>query len=216
MVWGKRWIFVVFNVVLWLGIVACSVRLVHLQASYMHDQTNLSLLITEDNWTIATVVLSFTSTTLATGLVTLRIWKIDRASPKSHEMSLLPVVQIVVESGCLYTSFLLAYLVALVLESPALLFLNQIVAPLTSIAFFLIIVRVGMSKHGGPSTTSQDSEPGPSSIAANHEFIIRRTEQREELSTMEDEEMFRMKEMDTSSSSRLHQSWMREGDKVDY
>ncbi|KZT57499.1 hypothetical protein CALCODRAFT_483170 [Calocera cornea HHB12733] len=201
MVWGKRWIVVAFNAFLWLGTIACSVRSVQLQAAYMQDQANLDILITEDHWTLAAIAFSLTSTTLATGMIAFQIWRIDRTSSKSKTTSLLPVIRIVVESGCLYLAFLCAYLVALVLESPALLFLNQIVSPITSIAFYSIIVRVGLSKYGGSSTTLRASESGPGSMAVHHEFSGHRSGNR--LSVMKNGEMIGMKEMENSSSLQL-------------
>ncbi|EJT98364.1 hypothetical protein DACRYDRAFT_96555 [Dacryopinax primogenitus] len=168
MVWGRRWQFAAFNVLLWLGTIACSIRTVQLQAAYMGDQTNIGILIDEDNWTIATVVLSFSQTTVAMGLITYRIWTIDRASRQAKgDASLLPVIKIVVESGSVYMVFLLAYLVALVLQSPALLFLNQVTSPITSISFFLIMVRVGLSKQGTSHTTNPVPNPASSWAASS-------------------------------------------------
>jgi len=128
------------------------------------------------------------------------IWRVDQFSSTSKATSLLPVIQILVESGCLYMLFLLADLVALVLESPALLFLNQIVSPITSICFFLIIVRVGLSKHG---SSAKASEPWPSmgSVNVRHEFSIHR-ELRSELSVMEGGDVIPMNKIDGASLSQ--------------
>ncbi|KZT57496.1 hypothetical protein CALCODRAFT_508803 [Calocera cornea HHB12733] len=80
---------------------------------------------------------------IATGLLAFRIWKIDSASARMKEGSLRPLARIIVESGVIYTGFMIAVLVVLVMDCPPLNFFNQLRSPVTAITFYLIIYRAG-------------------------------------------------------------------------
>ncbi|KZO99344.1 hypothetical protein CALVIDRAFT_595956 [Calocera viscosa TUFC12733] len=200
-VWDKRWSVVAFNALLWFAAVAGSVRAVQLQAALVADQTNLYLIINLVHWSIVVVAFSVVQTTIATGLIAYRIWKVDRASAMFKESSLRPVVHILVESGCLYTAFMVAVIVVLTLERVPLDFFSQIGSPITAIAFYLIIVRAGSQRNGSQYTTTAVIQPR--GVTVNHEIAIQRLEEGEELSVIGGRDKLRMKEADNASASQL-------------
>ncbi|KZO99350.1 hypothetical protein CALVIDRAFT_378680 [Calocera viscosa TUFC12733] len=176
----------------------------------MQDQTDAALQKTVLSWCIVVVVVSLAQSVSATGLLAFRIWKIDRASSMLKDRSLRPVARILVESGFLYTSFMIAVLVVLVMDCPPLNFFNQLRSPVTAIAFYMIIVRAGSHKNAASGASSQARTQRTVSMASHargisvqHEITIQHEEQDQEASSIGEADSLRMKELGQSSSSYL-------------
>jgi len=143
-VWERRWIVVIFNILVWLGTLVASIRIVQLQVNWIQNPADFLILLDMSTWSIVAQSLTMAQTTTATGLIAFRLWKVDRAASTYKESSLLPIVRILVEAGALYTSFMLVNLVLTALINPVVYVILEVSSPIIGITFSLIIVRVGM------------------------------------------------------------------------
>ncbi|KAF8520315.1 hypothetical protein JB92DRAFT_2895741 [Gautieria morchelliformis] len=111
-------------------------------------------------WITAFFVLTMSTNVYCTSLIVYRIWTSSRAVASYHQSSLIPVILAVVESAGLYSSMLLALLITYLLNSngqyPAL----DMMIPLISIVFSLIILQIsfGMSGVKGSAGNYSTSE----------------------------------------------------------
>ncbi|EJC99740.1 uncharacterized protein FOMMEDRAFT_148592 [Fomitiporia mediterranea MF3/22] len=91
------------------------------------------------------------STTLATNLsssslLAYRIWRVNRDAAKYRASSqLTPVLRAVIESGAIYSVTITAALILFVVNSPGIYVLLDMVSPIISIVFNLLILRVGFA-----------------------------------------------------------------------
>ncbi|KAA1467252.1 hypothetical protein DENSPDRAFT_900457 [Dentipellis sp. KUC8613] len=113
-------------------------------------------------------ITAFYSSTLSTNLIcTLilawRIWQINtqvnRNSPATRS-SLMPVIFVIVDAGILYSVSLLSALICFVSKSNGQYILLDMIMPIISIAFYMVIVRVGVAKVGPPSRGGMSSGAG--------------------------------------------------------
>jgi len=208
-VWGQRWKFVVVNAVLWLILLATTVRTLQLQVTAISNPDNAALMLNLNIWALATELLSLLQTVTATSIIATRLWLVDRAVSRYKQGSLLPVIRIVVESGAIYSLLLLVYVPLSITTGPTVELLVQLVSPTIGITFSLIIVRVGLDLTGENRTTtrtsgenSDRSQPVNISIRRDVESIAE--DQVVEISgTEEEKDSFAMKRRDSVSSQRL-------------
>jgi len=98
-------------------------------------------------------ITSFYATTLATNLLATillayRIWSIDRrlVHVRSRKSPLRPLLEVVVDSGLLYSVTLITALSCFVSASTGQYVVLDMVMPIISIAFYMVIIRVGLAK----------------------------------------------------------------------
>ncbi|KAI9573141.1 hypothetical protein HD554DRAFT_1146173 [Boletus coccyginus] len=105
-------------------------------------------------------ITSFWATTLATNLLTsllliFRIWYVDRQFSRlggHHRSQLRPILHILVDSGAIYSVTLVAALVCFVTESNGQYVVLDMVTPIISITFYMVIIRVGLATRTGQMT----------------------------------------------------------------
>ncbi|KAJ7882842.1 hypothetical protein B0H13DRAFT_1890693 [Mycena leptocephala] len=98
-------------------------------------------------------ITSFYSTTLvcnlvATGLLAYKLWTIDRnvhASRVGRSLA-MPVLLIIIDAGALYSITLLTALIGFVAKSNSQYIVLDMVTPIISIAFYMVILRVGLAQ----------------------------------------------------------------------
>ncbi|EJT98352.1 hypothetical protein DACRYDRAFT_118648 [Dacryopinax primogenitus] len=174
-VWGRRRSIIAFNTLLWLAtlgksssrtsrsfadyLLACSIRVIQLEAYVVESVTHAAALYVLNNWAIATQALTFSQNVIATCLIALRLWALDHRATTMQRGKLMPIVLIVVESGAIYTSLLLANIVVSSLLNWAVLFVTQLISPIIGITFSLITVRVGLglASEGTPAASAGES-----------------------------------------------------------
>ncbi|TFY72988.1 hypothetical protein EVG20_g32 [Dentipellis fragilis] len=112
-------------------------------------------------------ITAFYSSTLSTNFICTmilasRIWqmnsRVTRKVPGAARSSLMPVVFIIVDAGILYSAALLSALICFVTKSNGQYVVLDMIMPIISIAFYMVIVRVGIAEasgtpsHGGESS----------------------------------------------------------------
>ncbi|KZS91272.1 hypothetical protein SISNIDRAFT_456879 [Sistotremastrum niveocremeum HHB9708] len=120
------------------------------------------------SWITAELVLTFCNNIINTGLITYKIWSVDRrASSRVEGQSMRPVIAIVVESGALAAATSMITLITYLAGSNSQYIVLDNMSPITGIAFTLIIVRVGLGL-ANSGTTSRYNTGGVSGASAMH------------------------------------------------
>jgi len=170
-VWGKRWPFIVVNVILWLAAFATTIRIIQLEVHGVNFPTDFANLLLLSHWAIAAPALSLAQTVVATGLIATRLYSMERALASHNRGTLYyPIIRIVVESGAIYTMLMIVETVTQAVPtalSASLLFF-QLISPCIGITFSLIIVRVGLgvsSSQVGHSNLPYSSQSKPVNVS---------------------------------------------------
>ncbi|KAI0755811.1 hypothetical protein C8Q74DRAFT_324079 [Fomes fomentarius] len=156
-VWQKFWI-VVVPIVGWLGLLAGSIGLnVALATASSHKgdvfavQTGL--------WITAVYSLTLGTNLSSTTLLAFRIWTVTRKSAQYRCGNILtPVLRVIIESGAIYSVTITAALISFVVKSNGVYVLLDMISPIISIVFNMLIIRVGLASErslGGTTTTPQ-------------------------------------------------------------
>jgi len=129
------------------GVAASAIGSVVL-ASLSTPTASLSVFEQASHW-----VTAFFSSTLACNLIgtltlAYRLWTLDRSlrHVRASQNTFLPIVLICVDSGLLYSIFLISALILLVRGSRAQLIVMDMISPIISISFYAIILRVEIVK----------------------------------------------------------------------
>ncbi|KAF8129475.1 hypothetical protein EV363DRAFT_1399813 [Boletus edulis] len=92
---------------------------------------------------------------LATLLLLLRIWHIDRKAKGmhgDHQSQLRRILHIIVDAGVIYTLTLLVALICFLLQSDGQQVVLDMVTPIISITFYMVIIRVGIANRANIAT----------------------------------------------------------------
>jgi len=105
-------------------------------------------------WIWKVIIESFYTTTLSTNLLStlllaFRIWTVDRQTLGKRAMKspLRPVLSIVIDLGLLYSFTLAAALICFASESHGQIIILDTISPVISIAFYMVIIRVGIAQN---------------------------------------------------------------------
>ncbi|KAJ6561216.1 hypothetical protein DFH09DRAFT_985576 [Mycena vulgaris] len=147
MVWRSIWV-IILPGILWLAVCATAVGCVYTLSQPAVDSADIFVQRT-GQW-----ITSFYSTTLAcnlcaTALLAYKLWTIDRSVHGSRIGRGLtkPVLMVVIDAGALYSVTLLAALVCFVSKSNGQYVVLDMVTPIISIAFYMVILRVGIAQN---------------------------------------------------------------------
>ncbi|KAI0056326.1 hypothetical protein BV25DRAFT_1814183 [Artomyces pyxidatus] len=106
-----------------------------------------------DQWITSFYAATLSTNMLSTLLLAYRIWSIGRrATSRQSSATLTSVLCIVIDAGVLYSVTLLSALLAFVYKSNGQFVILDMITPIISIAFYMVIIRIGVS-----SVTSQCS-----------------------------------------------------------
>ncbi|KAH9896054.1 hypothetical protein C8Q73DRAFT_824055 [Cubamyces lactineus] len=161
-VW-QSWLVVAFPIVLWLFSAASGVLAVH-SVSVVPFGAGTVFLTSVRRW-----ITAFFASTLATNfsvtiLLAYKIWITDRRVARMRQDSLLPVVRVVVDAGVLYSITLAAVLGCFVQKSNGQFFVLDLICPVISITFYMVIIRIGLAE----SQRSSEFDSGSGLGAAHH------------------------------------------------
>ncbi|KZT50272.1 hypothetical protein CALCODRAFT_513395 [Calocera cornea HHB12733] len=199
-VWGKRSWVVAFNALIWLATIACSIRVLQLQALAISNPAWSATLLELNNWSITTLAMSLAQNVIATGLIAVRLWTIDRRAAAYKTGSFGPLIRLLVESGTIYTSLLLVDIISEVTYDWSELLVSSLVCPIIGVTFSLITVRVGLglterAETGGTGITNMSGtiSTKPTSFNVRRSIIVDRSEGRSTVNLEDGAESFQMK-----------------------
>ncbi|KZT57493.1 hypothetical protein CALCODRAFT_282062 [Calocera cornea HHB12733] len=144
-VWGKRWPFIVVNTILWCTAFGSTVRIIQLEVEGVRNPFDFTNLLTLAHWAVVVPALSLGHTVLATGLIAIRLFQVERSVSAYGRKSLYGVARIILEAGGLYVVLMLVETITQATSSAASLLFFQLISPAIGITFSMIIVRVGLS-----------------------------------------------------------------------
>ncbi|KAI0635690.1 hypothetical protein C8Q77DRAFT_1155463 [Trametes polyzona] len=159
-VW-QSWLVVAFPIVLWFWIGIVSAIAIHSSATVPAGGGTV-FLTRVGQW-----ITAFYSSTLATNFIVsillgYKIWITNRRTSRMRQGSLLPVVRVIADAGLLYSATLTAALACFVQKSNGQYIVLDIITPIISITFYMVIIRVGLA------TTTRSSELGGASTIGGH------------------------------------------------
>ncbi|KAG9308520.1 hypothetical protein JVU11DRAFT_3070 [Chiua virens] len=127
---------------------------------------------TLSNWIISFFTLTLATNFLTTCLLAYRIWYVDRktAIMRGQQPSqLMPMLHIIVDAGVIYSLTLFAALICFVNESNGQYVILNVITPIISITFYMVIIRVGLSHWVNQSINSIHQHRYHSSISGSYE-----------------------------------------------
>jgi len=166
-VWERRWQFIVLNVLVWLGTLVSSIRILQFQIQWIEVPADYFYLSDLTTWSLATQCLTLSQTALATGLIAFRLWQVDWVAAVYKQSGLLRVVRILVEPGLLYTSLMVCNVATTALGNPGLFVILTLTSPIIGINFSLISIVVGL----GISSESRTTLKSAAVMATDNENI---------------------------------------------
>ncbi|KAK0460393.1 uncharacterized protein EV420DRAFT_208694 [Desarmillaria tabescens] len=145
-VWGSLWAILVPSIG-WSSFVACAVGTVY-NCSLSHQQGVFGHEI--EHWMQVFFVSTLATNIAATGLLGYRIWSIDRhiVSQRHGRGILMPSLLIIIDAGILYSASLIAAIGCYAAETNGLFIVLDLISPIISVAFYMIIIRIGMAAAG--------------------------------------------------------------------
>ncbi|KAF8129476.1 hypothetical protein EV363DRAFT_1584542 [Boletus edulis] len=151
MVWQSKLV-MIFPVLLWCSTVATGIG-----SPYTASRVTQSEVF---GGTLSRWITAFWATALATNLLTTlllvcRIWYVGRKATRlcgNRQSELRPVLHIIVDAGAFYSVTLLVALACFISRSNGQYVVLNMVTPIISITFYMVIIRVGMANQANRST----------------------------------------------------------------
>jgi len=141
-VWGRNLWVIILPCLTSFGLLVAGSGVVY---EFSHLSQNESVFITSaGHWVLTVFATTLTTNIIVTVLIAYRIWSIHRPVKGIAQNSLMPVVQIILESAAIYTIVLILTLVGYLAKNNYQFITLDATSPAIGISFALIIVRVGM------------------------------------------------------------------------
>ncbi|KAI0360117.1 hypothetical protein OH77DRAFT_1447021 [Trametes cingulata] len=142
-VWHS-WRVVAFPIVLWFWVAVVSALSIHGSAT-VPAGTESIFVPSVGQW-----ITAFYASTLATNFIVsfllgYKIWVTNRRASRNRPGSLLHVVRIIADAGLLYSAALTAALACFAQKSNGQYIVLDIITPVISITFYMVIIRVGIA-----------------------------------------------------------------------
>ncbi|KAI0091385.1 hypothetical protein BDY19DRAFT_622471 [Irpex rosettiformis] len=167
-VWQNDWKVVLFPIIGWLGLLACSIANNVVLATASENPGDVFVQQT-GRWITAVYSMTLVTNLSATSLLAYRIWKINKSTtPWRTTDKLSPVLRVVIESGALYSLTIIAAIITFALKTPGVYVLLDMISPIISIVYNMIIIRIGLTSNRilagsssavGNSNSTHDSFP---------------------------------------------------------
>ncbi|KIP01634.1 hypothetical protein PHLGIDRAFT_112895 [Phlebiopsis gigantea 11061_1 CR5-6] len=120
-------------------------------------------------WITANYSMTLATNVMSTSLLAFRIWQVKRQSRQYLGTNALsPLLRVVIESGAIYSMTVTAALITFATKSNGVYVVLDILSPIISIVFNMIIVRVGLARDqalsGGSAQQHTSTRAGGSSF----------------------------------------------------
>ncbi|KAI0768085.1 hypothetical protein BD413DRAFT_605555 [Trametes elegans] len=159
-VW-QSWLIVAFPIVMWLWIGIVSAIAIHSSAT-VPEGAGTVFLTRVGQWITAFYASTLATNFIVTILLGYKIWQTNRRTSRMRQSSLLPVVRVIADAGLLYSITLTAALACFVQKSNGQYIVLDVITPIISITFYMVIIRVGLA------TTSRSHEHSVSTVPGTH------------------------------------------------
>ncbi|KAJ7769655.1 hypothetical protein DFH07DRAFT_1058127 [Mycena maculata] len=147
MVWRTPWI-IVIPCVMWLGVATAAAGSVYsctLPSTLDNDIYARQL----GKWITSFYSMTVSCNLIATALLSYRLWTVNRNANNSRvgKGLTIPALLVVIDAGALYSFTILAALICFALESNGQYVVLDMVTPIISIAFYMVILRIGIAQN---------------------------------------------------------------------
>ncbi|KAF8160378.1 hypothetical protein K438DRAFT_1541236, partial [Mycena galopus ATCC 62051] len=144
MVWRSFWIIVVPSV-LWVAVAVAGAGSVY-SCTLPTTESNDIYARELGKWIKAFYCMTLSCNLLATALLAFRLWTVDRRAKQTRLSKgiVMPVLMIVMDAGALYSFTVIAAVVCFTVESNGQYVVLDMVTPIISIAFYMVILRIGI------------------------------------------------------------------------
>ncbi|EIW76072.1 hypothetical protein CONPUDRAFT_169260 [Coniophora puteana RWD-64-598 SS2] len=155
-VWQSRLV-VIVPLLLWCSVAVTGAGCVYSETQATTDKENIFASGTGP-WITAFLVSTLVANLISTTLLAYRIWNVSRrvGHIQVQKSTLWPFLRIILDSGILYSITLLAALLCFVAKNRGHYVLLDMIMPIISITFYLVIIRVTLKK-----SSSQDHHARP-------------------------------------------------------
>ncbi|KAM5540165.1 hypothetical protein V8D89_006305 [Ganoderma adspersum] len=136
----------IFPILGWLGLVATSIALNVALANDASEKGDVFATRTGD-WITSVYALTLVTNLSSTGLLALKIWMVARRSAQYRSGNVLTqVLRVVIESGAIYSLTITTGLILFLAKSDGVFVLLDMISPIISIVFNMLIIRIGLAK----------------------------------------------------------------------
>jgi hypothetical protein len=151
MVWQSKLI-MIFPSLLW-----CAAGVTGIMSSYTASEVTQNGVFGGllSQWITSFWAIALATNLLATLLLVCRIWHVDRKATRlraGRQSQLRPILQILVDAGAIYTLTLLVALICFVCQTNGQYVVLDMVTPIISITFYMVIIRVGLATRANQMT----------------------------------------------------------------
>ncbi|KAG2144677.1 uncharacterized protein EDB93DRAFT_1241237 [Suillus bovinus] len=167
-VWQTVWV-IILPSILWCDIAATGVYSIY---SFSHTTSTSGHVFSQETreWVLAFYASTLATNLLSSGLLAYRIWKIERniASSRAMKITTTSILRVVMDAAILYSIALLCTLIGLVCSNNGTLVMLNVLTPIISITFYMVIIRIAMGKnphchiltvrHGSTTGSENDRE----------------------------------------------------------
>ena len=174
-VWQSRWVIAV-PAYLWLSVGVSGFGSVYEMAHEKQDPTNIFASYSA-SWVLGFFIETLVANALSTGLLAYRIWMVARASARyslteGRHSILAPLPRIIVDSGLLYSATLCAMLACFVAQNWAYYILLDMVSPIISITFYMVLVRVEFSRQRSSGDSALDPDGTNNALEFHKDTVV--------------------------------------------
>lgn len=143
-VWQSIWVIIIPSL-LWLGITVCGCSAVYSVSQATSNAGNIFAKAT-GQWITAFYAMTLASNLLASGFLAYRIWMMERniSAIRTTRKSMMPIVRVLMDAAILYSVTLLSALVCFVKANNGQYVILDMIMPIISIAFYMVIIRMAM------------------------------------------------------------------------
>ncbi|KAG0705568.1 hypothetical protein DFH29DRAFT_905986 [Suillus ampliporus] len=187
-VW-QSWYITIIPCILWCSVAVTGIGSVYSISKATVNKENIFAPSTGP-WITSFLVATLFTNIVSTSLLAYRIWSIGRrvANVTSGTGVLRPILRIILDAGVLYSLSLLAALVCFIAKNHGHYILLDMIMPIISITFFMVIIRITITAN---SSQSSEERLEPSSVLTS--YIARPNHSR---TAYEDQERYPMKRME--------------------
>ncbi|KZT60391.1 hypothetical protein CALCODRAFT_117323 [Calocera cornea HHB12733] len=203
-VWGKRkqaYLVIIVPVILWT---TCTALVVVLLLHLARGKYESAFVGDPQQWVVSTLTITLAQNVLCIGLIVYKLWTVISTDGVKQQTSatLWRVVSVIVECGVLYFLTILAFMIVYLVDESAFIIVEDIGSPLISIAFSLLLVRVGLRR--------RNSSPG------SKRNISMSTRQMMESTVMLEITIVEPDETEQSDMEKAQANWSEAQDTVSY
>lgn len=145
-VWQTIWV-IILPIILWFSVAGTGAYYIY---SFSQTSSIFGDVFSEatSRWISAFYILTLTTNLLSSGLLVYRIWKIERniTNSRTTKITTTSILRVVIDAAILYSVALLCTLVNLACSNNGSLVMTDVLTPIISITFYMVIIRIAMGR----------------------------------------------------------------------